>query len=849
MAVGNIGRRRSARRAAVRVAALAVAAAVAAAGLAPAAGAQDRYTDVDSTNHGSHKDNIEALEQQGVFDGTECGARKFCPTDAAERWEVAVWIVRVIDGADPVPVKKSRFADVDDDEWWMPYVERLYDLGITTGCKKSPLRYCPDDTVSRAQMASFMVRAFRLQRASSANFADTRGNVHEESIDALFAAGVTVGCRQRPARFCPDRPTTRAHMATFLNRGLANAGRTIIGGGGPTDGTGTGNTGGTTVQGAITNSQGPRSGDTEIAAIRGRACAVRSDETVTCWGGDDGYREHLSAADLDDVAALSTSDRPSDELHTCAVHDNGDVSCWGSGSKGQLGQGDTDSHYLPQPVSGVTDAVAVAAGAGFTCAVSRDGDVWCWGANDLGQLGDGTTSSSRWWPQLVSRRFDAAAISAGEDRSCAVHRNGELSCWGSVYGTTPRRVSVPDDVTSVSMGGTETCVTTADGRVFCWDYDGTRAPGMAQVANISDAVKVSVGDDSACVLHLRGGVSCWGRNDVGQVGDGSTTRRHVPVRLNTIANAIDVSVSSGSPTVGAHACALRSDRSVSCWGGNEVGQLGDGTLTNRLTPTPVRLSSRIRSFELPRTEDALLLDFIDRVVENRERRFPWLSEVWDDFDTRTTASTTAPTSGAGGDIVLACPTAAPLSRCTVEAMTITEMSVGTVIRQLARVYDLHGYGDPLQWGAVQLYFASRYPRCAPGDYLHGAQALADTLLHVTAPHAWLPYYQGGRSRGCTGLPSSPTREAEEVVSQGLDDRRTPARAPDWYYDRIDSAIDLWATWRPNPSLPALYNLNREFGGLCNDDAAWITTWLNPSQTTAIPAQHQLGGNTNTNCAA
>jgi len=55
-----------------------------------------------------------------VFDGTECGARRFCPGEPARRWVVAVWIVRVIDGRDPVPVEESRFADVDDNEWWMP---------------------------------------------------------------------------------------------------------------------------------------------------------------------------------------------------------------------------------------------------------------------------------------------------------------------------------------------------------------------------------------------------------------------------------------------------------------------------------------------------------------------------------------------------------------------------------------------------------------------------------------------------------------------------------------------------------------------------------------------------------
>ena len=108
----------------------------------------------------------------------------------------------------------------------------------------------------------------------------------------------------------------------------------------------------------------------------------------------------------------------------------------------------------------------------------------------------------------------------------------------------------PDEVTSVAIGGIETCITVADGRVFCWDYGETRAERMTQVANIRDAVKVSVGNDSACVLHLGGGVSCWGNNNVGQVGDGTTTRRSAPVRLSSITDAEDISVSSGSSTVG-----------------------------------------------------------------------------------------------------------------------------------------------------------------------------------------------------------------------------------------------------------------------------------------------------------
>ena len=843
MARSSIPRRRSAGRTATRLVAAVTVVTVATMGLAATAAAQDRYTDVTSTHHGAHKDHIETLEKLGVFDGTECGARKFCPNDPAKRWAIAVWIVRVIDGQDPQPVAKSRFADVGNREWWMPYVERLYDLGITTGCKRDPLRYCPHDTVSRAQMASFLVRAFRLQRAPSANFADTRGNIHEENIDALFAAGITVGCKQRPARFCPDGPTTRAHMATFLNRGLINASGTILRDGtgtGTGTGTGSGNIGGTTsgatFPGSITTSQPARSGDTQIVATRGRTCAIRADETVTCWGGDDGFREHLAAADLDDVVAISTSDHATDRLHSCMVEDRGDVYCWGSGSKGQLGQGTTSTHHLPVRVSGIRDAVAVAAGAGYTCALHNDGEVSCWGLNDEGQLGNGGTRSAFHDPRPVPRLDGVVAITAGERHSCAIHRNGELSCWGWWYGVTETAVATPDEVTSVSIGGIETCITVADGRVFCWNRGETTTTRMTQVANIRDGVKVSVGNGSKCVLHLDGGVSCWGNNNVGQVGDGTTTRRSAPVRLTGITDAVDISVSLGSNRVPTHVCALHEDRSVSCWGSNEIEQLNDGTTRDGLTPREVTLQERVRDGAAPATIGELLVEWVDEMVDYHaiERDFEWLLEAWygpssDGIRDQAEASET----GDRGDITVTC-TGGPTFGCEVSAMTITDMSPETVIRQLARVYDLHtGLADESRpWGAAQLYFASRYPNCStrtdtPAGDLLGAEALADTLLHITLPHAPLHYSE---NRECRGLPTSPSRTAEEVVSQALE-ARNACDLPDWYLDRIDDADDLWAEWRGAQSLPALANLQTDFGGL--DDTTWIA-W--PLVAGSIPAE-------------
>ena len=365
----------------------------------------------------------------------------------------------------------------------------------------------------------------------------------------------------------------------------------------------------------------------------------------------------------------------------------------------------------------------------------------------------------------------------------------------------------------MSIGGIETCITTDDGLVYCWDYGATRDSEMTRVGNVSDAVRVSVGNDSACVLHLRGGVSCWGRNDVGQVGDGTTTRRSVPVRLSGITDAVDISVSAGSPTVGAHACALHQNGSVSCWGGNELGQLEDGTLRDGLTPGRVRLLNTVPFSRVPFTSTELLLDWVDTVVDNRGTEFPWLWDAWDHIRDNTEASE----FDTGGDVTVDCYGGASFV-CEVRSMTITDMTLETVIHQLARVYDLHtDLAPPIEWGAVQLYFASNYPNCSPGTDLHGAEALANTVLHVTVPHAWLSYYQG---RGCSRLPRTPSPEAERVVLQGLD-----GDVPDWYYDNITDGHDLWVAWLRGPSLPALANLARDFGGLCRTD--WITSPLDP----------------------
>jgi hypothetical protein len=95
------------------------------------------------------------------------------------------------------------------------------------------------------------------------------------------------------------------------------------------------------------------------------------------------------------------------------------------------------------------------------------------------------------------------------------------------------------------------------------------------VPGLSTATAVSAGYTGSCALLADHSVSCWGRNDQGEVGDGTTTHRLSPVAVVNVSTATAISVG------GCHVCAVLADKTVTCWGGNEVGQLGDNTTTDR----------------------------------------------------------------------------------------------------------------------------------------------------------------------------------------------------------------------------------------------------------------------------
>ncbi|MGH2445154.1 MAG: S8 family peptidase [Candidatus Limnocylindria bacterium] len=141
-----------------------------------------------------------------------CGPGRFCPKDAVNREQMASFLRRAAE----VPGSSvDRFTD-DDSSQHEADINAIAAAEITAGCTST--RYCPRSAVTRAQMASFLVRTLHLPSSSHDYFTDDNGNQHENAINALAAAGVTGGCSA--TRYCPDASVTREQMAAFLHRGF-----------------------------------------------------------------------------------------------------------------------------------------------------------------------------------------------------------------------------------------------------------------------------------------------------------------------------------------------------------------------------------------------------------------------------------------------------------------------------------------------------------------------------------------------------------------------------------------------------------------------------------------------------
>jgi alpha-tubulin suppressor-like RCC1 family protein len=250
---------------------------------------------------------------------------------------------------------------------------------------------------------------------------------------------------------------------------------------------------------------------------------------------------------------------------------------WGNNNLGQLGDNTSASlRLLPVPVTATgvlagKTVLAAAAGAYHSLALCSDGTVAAWGLNAYGQLGDNTTTNRLVPVRTVPGRSKVVAIAAGGDHSLALRSDGTMTAWGN-----NQNGQLGDKTTATRL--VPVAVNTASGVSALY--------GKTVVA-------IAAGWQHSLALCSDGTVVAWGLNDLGQLGDNTTTNRLVPVAVNT---ASGISALFGKTVVAiaagnSHNLALCSDGTVAAWGDNDSGRLGDNTTTNRLVPMVVNTAS------------------------------------------------------------------------------------------------------------------------------------------------------------------------------------------------------------------------------------------------------------------
>jgi alpha-tubulin suppressor-like RCC1 family protein len=372
-----------------------------------------------------------------------------------------------------------------------------------------------------------------------------------------------------------------------------------------------------------------------LALVAMTASSASATTTVKSWGRNDsgqlgigtttgpgtcfGVSCSVSAvpvSGLSGVTAVSAAG-----FHTLALLSNGTVMSWGENRWGELGDGSESASDVPVEVPGLAGVTAVAAGTRYSLALLRNGTVMAWGNNALGELGDGTIAQSD-IPVAVSGLSGVSAIAAGENSAMALLENGTVMVWGSNDGgelgdgsetgpescegepcsTVPMAVSGLSGVVSVAAGQDTDDALLGNGTVMAWGKNewGDLGAGTSTGPEIcSDAacsktpVAVSgltgVSAISAGMWHEQallgdGTIEAWGDNLLGELGDGeggveggpeecikNPCSTH-PVAVSGLANV--TAMSAGSFNSG---LAVLSDGTVSSWGGNVYGELGDGS--------------------------------------------------------------------------------------------------------------------------------------------------------------------------------------------------------------------------------------------------------------------------------
>mgnify|MGYP001066914909 FL=1 len=276
------------------------------------------------------------------------------------------------------------------------------------------------------------------------------------------------------------------------------------------------------------------------------------------------------------------------ERHGCGVFEGGTVQCWGDGSRGQLGAGSTSSLSPITLADASGTGAAVAVGGAHTCVRAGDAGerLRCFGANDEGQIGDGD------W----SRGVPVRSFVLGAAHTCAAYEKGagsnaEVVCRGRAVAAPREPLLGSVVVKELAAGGDHTCALIEDGTVRCWGKndagqlgDGTTHDSATPVSipELHGVIQVAAGRRHTCALLHVGTVACWGANESHQLSIGTTENSTRPRVVVGLVQGKEIAA-AGDGT-----CARLEGGYVRCWGANDRGQLGDGSFVEHTVPVQIQ---------------------------------------------------------------------------------------------------------------------------------------------------------------------------------------------------------------------------------------------------------------------
>jgi len=294
----------------------------------------------------------------------------------------------------------------------------------------------------------------------------------------------------------------------------------------------------------------------QLSTYGRHTCGVSTTGKAYCWGYNgwgmlgDGSNVSQNPTPVAVAGNLTFRSVTAGSDHSCGVATDNRAYCWGNNDWRQLGSG-TAPTSTPVLVAGNLSFAKITAGQSYTCGLTTGGDTYCWGANSIGQLGDGKTIA-----------------------------------YGNVFNGTPSKVVGGLTFQSISLGSQYACALTTIGQGYCWGSNnskfgnGNSTDSSSPVAMAGGVLfqSISAGFGHACGVTTTQMVYCWGSNSSGQLGTGGASSAF-PVRAGSIL-ASEVSASGIATGSASHSCAISKDRlTVWCWGRNDTGQLGNGSTT------------------------------------------------------------------------------------------------------------------------------------------------------------------------------------------------------------------------------------------------------------------------------